>query len=226
MSDLKKINAFLGGVDLAKYQKKYSQIKLVELDMDKDVQAIRHLYREYWERRGKFPSYEDFYTLYSSELRKELECFRREKMFSEETFYRGLPARIYRTWASLLTQIQGGYVAEKIYGRGNVAMSADLDYKGIDMQLTDGDDIINVQIKKKTTSREVRAPWQGIRNKQPAVFVTYEVTRHAPLTPITRQPCKPFNDWRKKWSGKLKRLDNGFIVFLPGMFSRDSIKMP
>ena len=60
MSGLKTINTFLGGIDLAKYREKYSRIKLVELDLDRNIQAIRHLYREYWERRGKFPSYEDF----------------------------------------------------------------------------------------------------------------------------------------------------------------------
>ena len=146
-------------------------------------------------------------------------------MFSEETFYRGLPARIYRTWASLLTQIQGGYAAEEIYGRGNVAMNADLDYSGIDMRLTDGNDIVNIQIKKETMSREVRAPWQGMRQKQKIVFVVYEVPGCDPLTK-TGKPSKPFNDWREKWGGKLERLDNGFIVFLPGMFSRDSIKTP
>ena len=81
-------------------------------------------------------------------------------MFSVETFYRGLPARIYRTWASLLTQIQGGYAAEEIYGEKNVVMSAELDYQGIDMKFIYKKEEINIQIKKETLSREVRMPWQ------------------------------------------------------------------
>ena len=45
---------------------------------------------------------------------------------------------MYRTWASLLTQIQGGFVANSIYKK--VLMSADLDYSGIDMQIYFNDD--------------------------------------------------------------------------------------
>ena len=225
MSGLKAMNTFLAGVDLAKYRQKYSHIKLVELDLDRNIQALHHLYREYWERRKDFPSYEKFYGIYSGELKKELENFRKEKMFSKETFYRGLPARIYRTWAALLTQIQGGYAAEKIYGKGNIIMNADLDYRGIDMKIKDGGESINIQIKKETMSREVRTPWQITKRNEKIVMVTYEVPAAAPLTK-TGKPSKPFNDWQNKWNGKLKRLDSGFIIFLPEMFSRDDIKTP
>lgn len=225
MTDLERINAFLGGVDLAEYREKYSRIKLVELDLPRNIQAIAHLYREYWERRARFPSYEKFYEMYSSDLREELENFRRKTMFSEETFCRGLPARIYRTWASLLTQIQGGYAAEEIYGRGNVKMSAELDYRGVDIRICDGDEIVNVQIKKETMSREVRAPWQTLRHKEKIIMVCYEVPSIPPLTKTGKQ-SKPFSDWREKWDGKLRRLDNGFIIFLPEMFARDHIRTP
>lgn len=225
MSALKNMNAFLGGVDLPKYREKYARIKLVELDMPRHIQPIRHLYREYWERRARFPSYENFYGMYSGELAKELETFRKEAMFSKETFYRGLPARIYRTWASLLTQIQGGYAAEIIYGKGSVSMRAELDYAGIDMQIADGAGTVNIQVKKESMSREIRAPWQFTRKQTKIVVVTYEVPGKGPLTK-TGKPCKPFNDWREKWRGKLERLDNGFIIFLPDMFSPDNIKTP
>ena len=225
MNDMEKINAFLGDVDLAKYREKYAPIKLVELDLPRHIQAIPHLYREYWERRARFPSFEKFYDAYAGDLQKNLEEFRREKMFSEETFYRGLPARIYRTWASLLTQIQGGYAAEKIYGRGNVEMGAALDYQGVDIRLTDGDEVVNLQIKKETMSREVRTPWQHIKRNIKIITVIYEVPGSR-LFLKNGEPNTPFLRWREKWRGKLARLDNGFIVFLPEMFARDYLKMP
>lgn len=225
MTDLDNMNAFLLSVDLARYREKYSRIKLVELDLDRNIQAIRHIYQEYWENRTDFPSFDRFYDLYAHDLRKEIEAFRKEKMFSEETFYRGLPARIYRTWTSLLTQVQGGYVAEQIYGQGNVEMSADLDYAGIDMRLTDGDEIINIQIKKETVSREVRAPWQKLRNKGKIIMVVYEVPG-SKLFLKNGSPNVPFTRWREKWRGKLERLDNGFIIFTSGIFTRDYIKTP
>lgn len=225
MNELETMNAFLGGGDLTKYREKYSRIKLVELDLDRGIQALRHLYREYWERRAQFPSYERFYEMYSSDLRRELEEFRREKMFSEETFYRGLPARIYRTWASLLTQIQGGYAAEEIYGRGNVEMNADLDYRGIDMRIRHGGEFVSIQIKKETMSREVRAPWQKLRQRERIVIITYEVPA-GDIWTKAGELRKPFTDWRKKWERKLRRLDNGFIVFLPDMFAPEHIIVP
>lgn len=225
VSALHNINAFLGGVDLEKYREKYARIKLVELDLPREIQAIPHLYREYWERRAKFPSFDAFYRTYSRELRAALEDFRRRAMFSEETFYRGLPARTYRTWASLLTQIQGGYVAEEIYGRGNVEMSAELDYRGIDIRIRDGGEVFNVQVKKETMSREVRAPWQKLRWREQITVVSYEVPGSR-LFLKNGEPNTPFRRWQTKWRGKLARLDNGFIIFLPEMFAREQIRTP
>lgn len=220
-----KINDFLGGVDLAFYRDKYARIKLVELDMPRPIQPIAFLYREYWQRREGYPSFEEFYGMYSAELEAELEEFRRAAMFSRETFYRGLPARIYRTWASLLTQIQGGYAAEEVYGGGNVEMSAPLDYSGIDMRIKDGERIINIQIKKETMSREVRAAWHGLKKGVPIVNLMYAVPGCDRLNRKGEERI-PFRRWREKWQGKLAYLDNGFIVFLPGMFARENITVP
>lgn len=225
MPATKKINQFLGAVDLARYRGKYAHIKLVELDMPRPIRPIELLYREYWVQRKNYPSFEEFYGIYSGELAAELEEFRRKTMFSEETFCRGLPARIYRAWASLLTQIQGGYVAEGIYGKGKVEMSAALDYRGVDMKIRDGSREINIQIKKETASREVRAPWHSHKKGVPIVNLTYAVPGCGPLTP-TGKPSTPFAHWRENWGDKLVRLDNGFIVFLPAMFARKNLVTP
>lgn len=226
MSDLQRFNQFLSGIDLAAYRERYSQIKLVELDLDRNIQALRHMYREYWDDRAVFPDYEQFYRAYSGELADELEAFRARKMFSAETFHRGLPARIYRTWASLLTQIQGGYAAEEIYGRGHVEMSAELDYCGIDMRIRARGESFNIQIKKESMSREVRTPWQIAKGGNRIIKVTYEVPGCGPLTKKTRKPSVPFLRWQKKWAGKLEQLDNGFIIFTTAMFALDYIRTP
>ena len=36
----------------------------------------------------------------------------------------------------------------------------------------------------------------------------------------------PFSRWKDKWEGKLERLDNGFVIFLPEMFSMENISIP
>lgn len=222
---VKKFNEFLRDIDVALYRGKYRHIKLVELDMPRPVQAIRHIYREYWEKRRDFPDYENFYAMYSGELKKEIEKFRVETMFSKETFYRGLPARIYRTWASLLTQIQGGYAAEKIYGKGKVRMSAELDYQGIDMRIQHGGQVIDVQIKKESLSREVRAPWRNMKKSVTVIMLTYEVPGCSQYTKTGKESV-PFKRWEEKWRGKLDVLPNDFVVFLPDMFSPEHITVP
>jgi len=74
----------------------------------------------------------------------------------ENCFYLELPARIYRTWASLITQIHGGYVAESVFVIGNINMSEELDHAGADFQVKYKGKVINYQVKKESMSREVR----------------------------------------------------------------------
>ncbi|PIP87185.1 hypothetical protein COW81_01610, partial [Candidatus Campbellbacteria bacterium CG22_combo_CG10-13_8_21_14_all_36_13] len=85
------------------------------MDMPKDVQAIKALYKVYWDQK-KFLSFEDFYQEYLNAQKTEIESFRERTTMCKDCFYRGLPARIYRTWASIITQIHAGYVAESVFG--------------------------------------------------------------------------------------------------------------
>ena len=62
-------------------------------------------------------------------------------------------AKICRTWASL-TQIQGAYVAEEIYGKGKVLMSEELGRTDVDMRLNLDIDKIFIQIKNILDVRE------------------------------------------------------------------------
>ena len=129
----KKFEKFLKSVNLNAYRKKYRPIKLVEMDLPKEIQAISLLYKTYWDRK-KFLNYEDFYKEYLNIYKTDIENFRKKITMCEDCFYRGLPARIYRTWASIITQIHAGYVAELVFGQDNIAMSAELDHQGADFQ--------------------------------------------------------------------------------------------
>jgi hypothetical protein len=46
---VEKFEKFLESVDLKSYRKKYSRIKIVEMDLPKDIQAIELLYKVYWD---------------------------------------------------------------------------------------------------------------------------------------------------------------------------------
>lgn len=128
---LNKFKQFLESVDLKGYREKYRPIKIVEMDLSKEIQAIGVLYKIYWDQK-KFLSFEDFYQEYLNAHKKDIELFRQKITMCKDCFYRGLPARIYRTWASIITQIHAGYVAESVFGDGTVAMSPILDRQGAD----------------------------------------------------------------------------------------------
>ena len=152
---LNKFEKFLQSVDLNAYRGKYRPIKLVEMDLPKEIQAIAMLYQVYWDQK-KFLNYDDFYKEYLKKYKTEIEAFRQKITMCKDCLYRGLPARIYRTWASIITQIHAGYVAESVFGDETVAMSAELDHQGADFQVVYKNKILNYQVKKATFSREVR----------------------------------------------------------------------
>ena len=218
-NDLERFENFLSNIDLEAHRHQYRSIKIVELDMPKSVQALRTLYGEYWEKRANWPDFDSFYAIYAASLAEALETWRTQALFSHETFYRGLPARIYRTWTSLLTQIQGAYVAETIYGAGNVRMNVSEDHRGKDLVIKMGEmGEMPIQIKKLSSRSEARPRTARERH----IRLEYAVPAAGPLTP-TGKASKPYADWERKWGDRLKRLDNGFIVFRKPMFELQNL---
>ena len=74
---LEKFDKFLQTVPLKDYRKKYSSIKIVEMDLPKEIQAINLLYKVYWEEK-KFISFENFYERYLEEKRNCLKNLERK----------------------------------------------------------------------------------------------------------------------------------------------------
>jgi len=210
---VEKFENFLESVDLKSYRKKYSQIKIVEMDLPKDIQAIELLYKVYWEEK-RFLAYEDFYKRYLKEKSGALEKFRKKITMCKDCFYRGLEARIYRTWAGLITQIHAGYVAEAVFGNGTVSMSAELDSQGADIRVEYKGHFLNYQVKKTSYS--------GVRSSRPlprkgklegeAIDIKYEV-------PVSlSDPKTKKGEFRKPYlrflkDKRTKALSNGFVVF-------------
>lgn len=214
---LEKFNKFLKSVDLQGYRKKYSRIKIVEMDLSKDIQAIQLLYKVYWNEKV-FIFFDEFYNKYLKKKKKQIEEFRVKTTMCKDCFYRGLEARIYRTWAGLITQIHAGYVAEEIFGDGSVDMSAELDSQGADIRVTYKEHYINYQVKKTSFS--------GVKSGRPLargglegdyVDILYEVP--SCLTdPKTkkgeyRKPYLRFQDDKRT-----KAFENGFVVFTEEAF--------
>jgi hypothetical protein len=215
---LTKFEQFLKTVNLQGYRKQYSRIKIVEMDLSKDIQAIELLYRVYWSER-KFLSFDDFYERYLKEKKKPLETFRLKSTMCKDCFYRGLKARIYRTWAGLITQIHAGYVAESVFGDGTVSMSAELDSQGADIRVEYRGYFLNYQVKKTSHSGVMsRRPLpRKSKLKGEPIDIKYEVPN------ILSNPKTKKGEFRKPYlrfleDKRTRAFDNGFVVFTSETF--------
>ena len=221
-----KFEKFLESINLNAYREKYRPIKIVEMDMPKEIQAISLLYKTYWDK-NKFLSYDDFYKEYLNIYKIELENFRKKITMCDKCFYRGLPARIYRTWASIITQIHAGYVAESVFGEGSVLMSAELDHQGADFQVNYHNKILNYQVKKTSFSREVRQEKKSLKKiKGQFIDIKYEV----PSEDYFKNPKKRNGEYKLPYlrfsqNKQLKRLSNGFVVFTRNAFENKKKEM-
>jgi hypothetical protein len=215
---LKQFESFLQTVDLKSYRKKYSTIKIVEMDLAKDIQAIELLYNVYWEEKNFLP-FDTFYARYLKDKKQNLEIFREKATMCEDCFYRGLKARIYRTWAGLITQIHAGYVAENVFGSGTVAMSRALDSQGADIRVTYKKHFLNYQVKKTTMSGVMsRRPLPRTR-KLPGepIDIKYEVPPSL-SDPKTKKGLPRKSYLRFLEDKRTRAFANGFVVFTPFAF--------
>ena len=82
---LNKFEKFLQSVNLIAYREKYRPIKLVEMDLPKETQAIAILYQVYWDQK-KFLNYDDFYKEYLNKYKTEIESFRQKITMCKKRF--------------------------------------------------------------------------------------------------------------------------------------------
>lgn len=214
MDYLSQFTSFLKSVPLDKYRIKYRPIKIVEMDLPKNIQAIELLYIVYWKEK-RFISFDEFYERYLQEKKVLLEEFRKKIMMCEKCFYLWLPARIYRTWASLITQIHGGYVAESVFGNGTIEMSEELDHNGIDFQVKYKDTVLNYQVKKESMSREVR---REKKTNKKIIGLFIDIFYNVPSGDYFENPKKKNGEFKTPYlrfinNQSLERFSNGFVVF-------------
>lgn len=108
----------------------------------------------------------------------------------------GLKARIYRTWVSLLTQLDLSYTWNKIINNYKMDSDVILDLKGIDIYGKVGNSFVGIQIKKMSKRHEALKIIEG----------------DTPIKTITVPYDLNFND-DKYLHDKLIKFSNGFVVF-------------
>ncbi len=222
MTRFEKFDNFIKTIDLENYRRKYAHLKIVEMDLPRNIQALKTLYECYWSNVNldNILDFEEYYEYYYRTHAADIEAFRRKVEMCETCFNKGLRARIYRTWASIITQIHAGYVAETVFGAGTIEMNDELDHAGKDFVITYNDKTVAIQVKKESKRPEARIQ----RN---ADDLTYTIRYCVPPQKDFEQPryvrtggIKPqmldfveFSD-----NGILKRYDNGFVVFTAKTF--------
>jgi hypothetical protein len=236
MDRLAEFTEFLKKVDLKKYREQYSKIKIVEMDLNLSrdtygkfnvsrqfIQAINLLYKIYWEEK-KFISFDEFYKIYLEEKKKLLEEFRKDIGMCDVCFYKGIKARIYRTWTGLITQIHAGYVAQKVFGENSVYMSRELDSMGADIQVRYKSNVINYQVKKESYSGVKSGKPEKVSKELEGVPkpLYYEV----PNSDVFDNPKTKKGEFKTQYKRfiedkRIERLSNGFIIFTEEAFIGD-----
>lgn len=222
MLKLVEFDNFLKTVDLSKYRDSYKDIKLVEMDLPRNIQALYHLYKIYWDEK-RFISFDDFYEEYKNDKYDDLEEFRKKIDMCEVCFYKWLPARIYRTWASIVTQIHWWYVAEKVFWEWTVSMSEELDHKWVDFQIDYNWNDLNIQVKKITQSREVRRE-KVTKSSLEIINIEYFVPNAQMVLHDNKKRDwsyrKPYLDFKENYldTDYLKIFNNWFVVFSEWLF--------
>ncbi|MBO4694838.1 MAG: TaqI family restriction endonuclease [Clostridia bacterium] len=219
---------FLKTVDLESYRERFTHIKTVEMDLPPKIQALDTIYEIYWDKSKNGatnpPSFDEYYDYYYTKNEAEINNFWDTTGFGKECdcFKRGLKARIYRTWASLITQIHAGYVAETVFGKDTVEQSTVLDHNGIDILVKYKNNDIKIQVKKDSKRPEISRMHGAEKNENGYFYIWYVLVQPSdyanpyyvkkPREGQLRDSVKAFVKYNKE-NGTLDRFDNGFVVF-------------
>jgi len=220
--DLRKYRKFLESIPLEKYRKELKDVKWVEQDLPKKILPLASIFKHYWEDR-KFLDFDEWFEKFwkeintSSESKKALEEFKRyffNKSLKENGWFKkGFKARMYRTWVSVLTQLDFCYMFEYICVKEGknlkLECNAELDIKGIDAKVNN----IGFQVAQISQRKEART---AVRKKTIitipyAVFNIEEFKRK-----INSSYVKDKIGYQKALEAFYKYfilLKNGFVVF-------------
>ena len=211
---------FLKTVDLISFRQKYAGYKSVEEDLPRNCQILNHIYKVYWVDRNFLP-YEEFIKEVIKELEGNLRTYNLKRNNHDQDaeaaypmFLKGWIARQYRTWTSIITQIQLGYLAEQYFPNNEVLMSAELDAKGIDIRIIG---LADIGVKKVSARRDITILGE---EKEGVVPIKYWVPSSDVLqNPRTKKGKirKPYLDFKQ--DTRLDYLPNGFIVFTEEVFN-------
>ncbi len=220
IEDFGKYRKFLESIPLDKYREELKDIKWVEQNLPKEILPLASIFKYYWETR-EFLSFEDWFETFWEEINTEPQskgALRQFKKYyfdkdNDGWFKKGFKARMYRTWVSVLTQLDFCYMFEYVCAKENknlrLECNAELDVKGIDAKVNE----INFQVSKISQRKEARTAG----SKKTVITIPYAVFNIEEFVRRSESPrVKDKNGYVKALDSFRKYfilLKNGFVVF-------------
>jgi len=225
--NLNRYRGFLQTVSLKSYREELRDVKWVEQDLPPGIQPLGSIYRNYWDAQN-FWKFEKWFENFWNEINTDsiklpiLKEFKKYHFDKDNNgwFKKGFRARMYRTWVSLLTQLDFCYAvlaaAEKIEKKLNIESNEELDRKKIDAKI----DNIGFQVEKKSERKEARSGSGSKKHKEIEIitipYCVYNINEYKRKSESTRVSEKSREAYKKALDSFFKYfilLDNGFVVF-------------
>ena len=230
IEDLRKYREFLKTIPLNKYRAELS-MKWVEQDLHPLLFPQKSIFEKYWDKQSFF-NFEEWFNEFwnglikGDETTKKLEALKEvvrahRKFYNgkingdhETRFFLGFKARMYRTWISVLTQLDFCYLFNFLCAKEEdgleIECNAELDVQeGIDAKVND----IGFGIAKISQRKEALK----ISTKKSLVTIPYAVFNIEEYERLSNSPrVKDKTGYQRALKAFHKyfiRLDNGFVVF-------------
>lgn len=185
------------------------------------------IFEYYWETR-KFLDFDSWFECFWEQLHSNEESLHALKDFKkyhfdkddDGWFKKGFKARMYRTWVSLLTQLDFCYILAYVAAKQNKVLTlvcnAELDKKGIDLRIGD----IGFQVAKVSQRKEARAATKtkkkgGIEviSIPYPVYDMEDIKRKTESRRVRPENREAYKRTLKSFYKYCNILDNGFVIF-------------
>ena len=226
-NDLICYRKFLATIPLSHFRVEFQKVKWVEQDLPRAMLPLKSIYEHYWKKQN-FLEFDSWFSYFWEELhtnKESLEVIKKFKKYyfdkdNNGWFKKGFKARMYRTWISMLTQLDFGYVISYVAEKQNKILvlecNASLDRSGIDLKIGD----LGFQVKKVSQRKEARAitktkKKRGIEviNIPYPVYNIEEIKRKIKSPRVLPQNKLAYEKTLESFYKYCKVLPNGFVVF-------------
>lgn len=218
---LQQYREFLESIPLRKYGEIFRPIKWVEQDLYPELLPQGSIFRHYWDEQN-FLDFKSWFEDFWQELHSDPTSVAALKDFKKYYFDKnndgwfklGFTARMYRTWVSVLTQLDLCYLLVYLSNKQNknivLEANAELDIKGIDL-IVNG---INLGVTKISERKEARpGKRKNVVSIPYAVFDMETYKKRITSTRVKPENREQYKRTVNAFYKYFQMLPNGFVVF-------------